>query len=77
MSTVELKASLHELIDGIQNSDLLESIHDILVKKQNSKEGHLWNILSESQKQEVLEAYDESDNPDNLTPHEQVLHKYK
>ncbi|MEO9869503.1 hypothetical protein [Ekhidna sp.] len=77
MRAVELKANLHQLIDGIQNSNLLESLHDILSERKNSKEGHLWNSLTDSQKQEVLEAYKESEDPNNLTPHSEVLRKFK
>ena len=77
MSTVELKASLHQLIDGIQNSNLLESLHDILSERKNSKDGHLWNSLTDSQKKEVLDAYQESEDPDNLTSHSEVLRKFK
>ena len=77
MSTVELKASLHQLIDGIQNSNLLESLHDILSERKNSKDGHLWNSLTDSQKKEVLDAYLESEDPDNLTSHSEVLRKFK
>lgn len=77
MNTVELKANLHRLIDGIQNSNFLESLHDILSERRNSKDGHLWNSLTDSQKQEVLDAYQESENPDNLTPHSEVLRKFK
>ncbi len=77
MSTVEIKASLHQLIDGIQNSNLLESLYEILSERKNAKEGHLWNSLSDSQKQEVMEAYQESEDQSNLTPHSEVLDKFK
>jgi len=77
MQKIELKASLHELIDGIQNSDLLETLHDILHERISSKEGNLWNSLSSQEKQEVLEAYEDSENEDNLIPHAQVLRKFK
>lgn len=77
MSTVKLKASLHQLIDGIQNSKLLESLHDFLSERTNAKDGHLWNSLTDSQRQEVLDAYQESEDPNNLTPHSEVLRKFK
>ncbi len=77
MGTLELKANLHELIDGIQNSNLLESLHDILSERKNAKEGHLWNSLTDTQKQEVLDAYEESNDPKKLTPHAEVLRKFK
>jgi hypothetical protein len=76
MSTTELKASLHQLIDGIQNSNLLESLHDFLSERKNAKDGHLWNTLSDSQRQEVLDAYQESEDPNNLTSHSEVLRKF-
>jgi hypothetical protein len=76
MSTVELKANLHLLIDGIQNSKLLESLHDILTERKNSKEGQLWNALTESQRKEVLESFQESEDPNNLTPHSEILREF-
>ena len=77
MSTVELKSSLHQLIDSIQNATLLESLHDILSQRKNSKAGALWNSLSDQQRNEVLEAFNESENSENLTPHSEVLKKFK
>lgn len=77
MSTVELKASLHQLIDEIQNSNLLESLHDILAQQKNSKQGELWHALTESERKEVLDAYEESEEPDNLIPHSEVLRSFK
>lgn len=77
MSTVELKSNLHKLIDDIQNTKLLKSLHDILVERKNAEAGTLWNSLTESQKKEVMEAYEESENPNNLTPHSEMLRKFK
>ncbi|XOV93187.1 MAG: hypothetical protein ACFHWX_00465 [Bacteroidota bacterium] len=77
MSTVELKSNLHQLIDGIQNTKLLESLHDLLSERKNAKAGTLWNSLSKDQKKEVMEAFEESEHPENLTPHSEILSKYK
>ncbi|WP_425391265.1 hypothetical protein [Ekhidna sp.] len=77
MSTIDLKSNLHQLIDGIQNTKLLESLHDLLSERKNAKAGTLWNSLSESQKQEVMDAYEESEKPENLTSHTEILRKYK
>ncbi|WP_144017285.1 hypothetical protein [Ekhidna lutea] len=54
MSTVELKSNLHQLIDDIQNTKLLESLHDLLSESKNAKAGTLWNSLTESQRNEVM-----------------------
>ena len=77
MSTVELKSSLHQLIDGIENAKFLESIHDILSEKKNAKQGSLWSSLTAEQKSEVLEAYEESESLGNLIPHSEVLRSLK
>ncbi|WP_424964301.1 hypothetical protein [Ekhidna sp.] len=77
MSTVELKSNLHQLIDDIQNTKLLESLHDLLSERKNAKAGTLWNSLTESQRKEVMDAYEESESHENLTVHSEILRKYK
>jgi len=77
MSTVELKSNLHQLIDGIQNTKLLESVYDLLSERKNAKAGTLWNSLTDSQRKEVMDAFEESNNPENLTAHSEILRKYK
>ena len=77
MGTIELKSNLHQLIDGIQNAELLESLHDILSSRKGAKAGSLWSGLTDEQKSEVLEAYDESENPEHLIPHSQVVRDIK
>ena len=77
MSTVELKSNLHQLIDGILNTKLLESLHDLLSERKNVKAGTLWSSLSENQRKEVMDDYEESNNPENLTAHSKILRKYK
>jgi hypothetical protein len=77
VSIVELKSNLHQLIDGIQNNKLLESIHDLLSERKNAKAGTLWNSLSEGQKKEVMDAFEETENPEILTAHAEILRKYK
>ncbi len=77
MGTVELKSNLHELIDGIQNPTLLESLYEILEARKKSSVGGLWASLSAEQQEEVLAAFDESENPDNLVSHTQMLRENK
>ena len=73
MGTVELKSNLHQLIDGIQNTKLLESLYDMLSERKNAKSGSLWYDLSPEQKNEVLDAFEESENSENLIPHSEIL----
>jgi hypothetical protein len=77
MGTAELKSNLHQLIDGIQNPKLLESLYEILEARKKSSKGGLWNSLTAEQQKEVLTAFDESENPENLVPHSQMLREIK
>jgi hypothetical protein len=72
MGTVELKSNLHELIDKIDNPNLLQSLYDILSVCSNSQPGAMWKSLSDDQKDEVLKAYEESNDPENLIPHSEM-----
>jgi hypothetical protein len=44
-----------------------------LKSKENGKPGGLWDTLTEQQKQEVLLAYDESEDENNLLDRDQVF----
>ena len=66
MGTIELKSNIHKIVDGIQNEHLLRVIYDFLKLKESEKAGGFWNTLTEKQKQEVLLAYEESEDDDNL-----------
>jgi len=66
MGAIELKSNIHKIVDKIQNEQFLQSLYDFLVIKEKSVEGKLWKSLTEAQKQEVLDAYDESEDDANL-----------
>lgn len=66
MKTIELKSNLHKIIDSITSDQLLHTIHDFLVSKENTESGSLWNSLTEEQKEEVMLAYEESNNETDL-----------
>jgi hypothetical protein len=66
MGTVELKTNIHSIVDDIQNEQLLQTIYDFLKSRANNKTGKMWNSLSQEEKNEVLSAYDESENDDDL-----------
>jgi hypothetical protein len=75
MNAIEVKSNLHQLIDNIQNINLLNSILEVLNNTQNQKEGELWSSLSESQKSEVIAAYNESEDESTLIKSKDVLRK--
>ena len=45
--------------------------------RETTKPGGLWNSLTEEQKQEVLLAYEESDDENNLVDIEKVFKRSK
>ncbi|MEK6783457.1 MAG: hypothetical protein AABY93_17270 [Bacteroidota bacterium] len=73
MGTIELKSNIHKIVDGIQSEQLLLAIYDFLKSREKSKPGRLWDTLTEEQKQEVLLAYDESEDENNLLDRNKVF----
>jgi hypothetical protein len=77
MSTVELKSNLHKIVDRIEDERLLRAIYSFLEKRENSEEGQMWAQLTDEQKNEVLQAYDESDDQANLIDDNDVWKDFK
>lgn len=73
MSTVELKSHIIKLVEDIQNDDLLELLLEFLSKQKDSPSGDMWNDLTANQKKEVLDAYEESENDENLIEKEKLF----
>jgi len=65
MSTVKLKSHIIQLVENSQNKELLETLLEILRKKDSSSDD-MWEDLTSAQKQEVLNSYEESENEENL-----------
>jgi hypothetical protein len=76
MTTLELKNNFHHLIDSIENENLLKTFYELMLRKRASKDGRLWSMLSTDEIEELLTANEESENPDNLIPHEEMKKKY-
>ncbi|MEQ8714826.1 MAG: hypothetical protein RIC80_17535 [Cyclobacteriaceae bacterium] len=77
MGKTDLKSNLHQLIDSIQNQELLQSIYDILDARKEKASGGIWSNLTDDQRNEVLEAFEESEKEENLVPHAQVVKELK
>ena len=73
MTTIEIRTSLHKVIDKIQNEELLQAIYDFLKTHENSKSGKLWESLSHEQKNELLASYEESENDDKLISNDEIF----
>lgn len=76
MNTIELKQNFHHLIDSIDNENLLINFYDLIKKKSSAKEGQLWDQLTDTERDELLLSLEESKNPENLVPHEQMRKKH-
>jgi hypothetical protein len=77
MKTLELKKNFHLLIDSIDNENLLATFYDLIKKRTSIKEGQLWSRLSTKEQEELLSALEESENPENLINHEEMVTKHK
>jgi hypothetical protein len=77
MNTIEIKKNFHLLIDSIDNENLLISFYDLIKQRSSTKEGQLWNRLTKAEQDELLLALEESDNPDNLIRHDEMVTKHK
>jgi hypothetical protein len=77
MNTIELKKNFHILIDSIDNENLLISFYDLIKKRSSTKEGQLWCRLTKAEQEELLMAFEESDNPENLISHDEMVTKHK
>jgi hypothetical protein len=76
MSKLELKLDLHKILDQIENEQLLRTIYDFIKQKSLTKEATIWNSLSEEQKNEVYQSYQESNDPKQLSSWNSIKKKY-
>lgn len=76
MSTT-LKASVHQLVEEIQDEQLLEALQEFLSLRKESQPGKLWEDLPEDKKQEVFLALQESEDESTLMTREEFLKSKK
>lgn len=77
MGTLEIKSNLHKIVDRIDNEQLLNAVYNFLKAREQSKEGAIWNSLSNDQKKEVLDAFEESEDDSNLIEDKDVWDNLK
>lgn len=73
MSTLELKSNIHKIVETIHNEQLLQTIYDFLNTNKNNKSAKLWETLTDVQKNEVLLAYSESEDENNLIDGDEIF----
>ena len=72
MGTIELKSDLRRILDKIEDEQLLRAIYSFLEKRESSEDGRMWRQLTDEQKKEVLQAYEESEDDANLIDDEDI-----
>jgi hypothetical protein len=75
MKAIRLRSSIHKIVDQIQDEQFLQTLHNFLRTHKGSQTGKLWNTLTETQKEEILLAYEESENEKNLIDADKVIHQ--
>jgi hypothetical protein len=76
MTTLELKNNFHQLIDSIENENLLQKFYELMLRKRSIRDGALWAKLTQEEVDELLLANEESNDPKNLLPHDEMKKKY-
>lgn len=62
MSTVDLKLSLHQLIDGVSDNTVLEAVYTLLSKATANQEEDWYDTLSEDAKSSIGRGLEDLEN---------------
>ncbi|MCK4664951.1 MAG: hypothetical protein KAT68_18925 [Bacteroidales bacterium] len=77
MDSIELRNNFHNLINNIKNDVLLMRFYDIMIRAENTEEGKLMGRLTKEEYEELMLAYKESEDEENLISHEEIKKKHK
>ena len=75
MDVKELRADLHNMIDKISDRNVLIALKTLLSGKADTKTDW-WDTISEEERKEIEQGLAE-DERGEVTPHEEVMKKYK
>lgn len=76
MERKNIKNKFHNLIDKINNETLLMKFYDLMIKSTTGEEGKLYDQLTSEQKDNLMFAAEESNNPANLISHNEQKIKH-
>lgn len=71
MSLTEIKSNFHSLIDKVEDSETLMYFYKVFSDSLNNK----WEI-SDKERKQIMEAYEESEDEKNLIDDQLVREKY-
>lgn len=69
---MKTRDDFHKLIDRIEDEEVLKAYFKLIEKLSLNQTGVLWNELSAQEKEELLMAYRESLDANNLVSHDEV-----
>ncbi len=75
MSTIELKSSLHTLIDQIDDNEVLQAVR-VLLSREMNRRSDFWDELSVEQKEAIDRGLTDL-NAGKKKPFADVLKKYQ
>ncbi len=76
MNTLELKGTLHEMLAGVTDHEMLLKLKDAfvgIIKPDQKKEIDWWDELTAEQQTQLKRSIEETKRGENLIPHEQVM----
>ncbi len=76
MKRSDIKTNFHNLIDKIDNEILLMKFYDLMIQSATNKEGQLYERLTNEQKDVLMLAEEESNDPANLISYNQQKKKH-
>lgn len=76
MTKEAIKKEFHELIDKVENILILEQFFNALNFSQNNSKAELWDSLTDSERNDIILAFNESEDENNLISFEETKNKY-
>lgn len=78
MTNAEIKTSLHQLIDSIDDESQLAKAYRLIETLSTvNEDGALWSGLSPKEQKELMDIEKESHDTDSLISHEEMKLKHK
>ena len=75
MDVIQLRTDLHNMIDKITDSNVLNAVKTLLSGKI-VKQPDWWDTISEEERKEIIQGIEEADKGETI-PHDIVMEKYK
>jgi hypothetical protein len=69
--------SFHHLIDSIDNDQLLLKFYELMKNRTSTKDGNIWTRLTKEEQEELLAAFEESKDQENLISQDDMMKKHK